>query len=589
MRRRLASWLERPGFRARVVGISVLLCLPALGIGRLADDHMHRARIVGSETLPPGGDPTLELFTFMDGDDAHNDRLVEVGILPWWSAPRIRAAFLRPLSAWTHELDYALWPDAPWAMHLHSLVWLVLVLVLAGVGFRRIHGAGVAAVLALALFALDDVRAAPAAWIANRNALLAVSLGLVTLIGHEAWRRRGWMPGLPLAVLAYAAGLLAGELTLVAFGYLIAFALCLDRGRWTVRLASLLPCAAVTVLWLIVHRTGGFGTYGSDVYVDPGSHPLGYLVAVLERVPILLYALLLELPPADVWAFVPRVGQLIWSAVATLGLVVLAWRLRRLWRERPVARFWGIGMVLGLVPVCASFPMNRLALFAAVGAAGLLAELVCWSGWLTGSTRGGRGRAWGIGGILALHLVVAPLLTPLEIGAFRMAFGVFDEAERQAPRDPAVAGQRLVFVNGVEFTGYVMLLRELDGGVAPRGVSFLGHLESDLSVVRSGPKALTIVPRDGFLSTRGQQLCRSPRSFPFVAGDVVERGGLRAEIDEVTDDGRPARVTFRFQVPLEDPSLRWLVWREGRLQPFDLPAVGDQVRVPPTMPRVTAP
>lgn len=587
MLRRWTGWIAGPRALPRIFALSVGLCLPALGIGWLADDHMHRARILGSETLPPVDDPILDLFVFMDGVDAHNEQLIDVGILPWWAAPGLRATFLRPLTALTHQLDYALWPGSPWAMHLHSLGWLVLTLLAAAVAFRRLHGPGTVAILALALFALDDVRAIPVAWIANRNALIAVCFGLTTLVGHEAWRRRGWTAGLPLAMAAYTAGLLSGELAVVTLGYLLAFALFQDRGRPAARVVSLLPYGVVTGIWLIVHRVLGFGTYGSDVYVDPGSHPLGFARAVVERVPILLQSLFTELPMADIWPFVPGPGQIAWSVLAAALLAAAAWGLRRLWRERPLARFWALGTVVGLVPVCASFPMNRLLLFAAVGGAGLLAEAVSWSGWLDGGAADRRLVRWSVGCVLLLHLVLAPLLTPLQIGAFGMVFGVFDEVERQAPTDEALADQRLVLVNGVEFSGYIKLLRELDGEPGPRAVSWLGHLESDLEVIRTAPDALTIVPRRGFLATRGQQLCRSPRSFPFAAGDVVEVEELRVEIDEVTADGRPARATFRFPVDLEDPSLRWLVWREGRLLPFELPEVGRSVRVPPTMPRVT--
>jgi len=549
---------------------------------------MHRARILGSETLPPVDDPTLDLFVFMDGVQAHNEQLIDVGILPWWAAPGIRATFLRPLTALTHQLDYALWPRTPWAMHLHSLAWMALVLALAAVTYRRLHGPGAVAMLALALFALDDVRAAPVGWIANRNALIAVALGLATLIGHDAWRRRRWSAGLPLALLAFSAGLMAGELAVVALGYLFAFALFLDRGRPATRVASLLPYGAVTAIYLVVHRMLGYGTYGSDVYVDPSSHPLGFARAVLERVPILLQSLLLEFPMADVWAFVPGAGQLGWSIGAAVLLGGLALGLRGLWRERPLARFWAVGTLIGLIPVCASFPMNRLLLFAAVGGAGLLAEGLAWSGWLEGTGGVGRRVHWAAGGLVLLNLVLAPLLTPLQIGALGQVFGIFDEVERQVPVDGGIADQRLVLVNGVEFSGYVKLLRELEGEPGPRAVSWLGHLESDLSVTREDATSLTITPRRGFLATRGQQLCRSPRAFPFAAGDVVEVGELRAEIDEITGDGRPARVTFRFPVELEHPSLRWMVWRGGRLVSFDPPDVGRTVRVPPTLPRVTA-
>jgi hypothetical protein len=52
-----------------------------------------------------------------------------------------------------------------------------------------------------------------------------------------------------------------------------------------------------------------------------------------------------------------------------------------------------------------------------------------------------------------------------------------------------------------------------------------------------------------------------------------------AEVVGLTGDGRPAEVAFRFEVPLEDGSLRWLCYRDGRFVPFALPAVGQSVEL----------
>lgn len=48
----------------------------------------------------------------------------------------------------------------------------------------------------------------------------------------------------------------------------------------------------------------------------------------------------------------------------------------------------------------------------------------------------------------------------------------------------------------------------------------------------------------------------------------------------MTPDGRPFTVRFRFAVPLEDPSLRWLQWKDNRFIPFTPPAVGQTVTLP---------
>jgi hypothetical protein len=50
---------------------------------------------------------------------------------------------------------------------------------------------------------------------------------------------------------------------------------------------------------------------------------------------------------------------------------------------------------------------------------------------------------------------------------------------------------------------------------------------------------------------------------------------MTAEVIAMTGDGRPAEAAFRFDVPLEDPSLEWLCYRGGRFEPFTPPAVGE--------------
>ena len=50
---------------------------------------------------------------------------------------QLKVAFYRPLSSLTHRLDYALFPDAPRLMYLHSIAWLALALHLVARLYRR--------------------------------------------------------------------------------------------------------------------------------------------------------------------------------------------------------------------------------------------------------------------------------------------------------------------------------------------------------------------------------------------------------------------------------------------------------------------
>ena len=60
-------------------------------------------------------------------------------------------------------------------------------------------------------------------------------------------------------------------------------------------------------------------------------------------------------------------------------------------------------------------------------------------------------------------------------------------------------------------------------------------------------------------------------------GQRVELTGMTVTVTALTEDGRPAEAAFRFSVPLEDTSLRWLNWKDDMFQPFAPPAVGETV------------
>jgi hypothetical protein len=46
------------------------------------------------------------------------------------------------------------------------------------------------------------------------------------------------------------------------------------------------------------------------------------------------------------------------------------------------------------------------------------------------------------------------------------------------------------------------------------------------------------------------------------------------------DDIGPTRVEFRFDRPLDDPSLRFLGWLDGGLRRISMPEVGGSVDLP---------
>lgn len=588
MKARFLRILEHPRLSLFAAVLATVLALPVLAYGFLADDWFQRAIILGwlgQLDLPlfvgePAGHPIFTMFEFLENDGAAGKDLVELGLLPWWAAPNIKASFLRPLAASTHVLDYLLWPHSPRLMHLHSLAWMVGCVLTCAALFRRLASLRVAA-LATLLFAVQDHHAGTVLWIANRNALIALVGAAFALLLHDGWRRHGraWQGWLAPVLLALA--LMAGEAALATCAFLFAYAVFLDRGSWHRRAASLLVYVPVLAGWTAWYTCGGYGTTGAQSYVSPTS--LDFLPAVLERLPVLLGGHWAKLP-CDAWIAIPRAGQLTLLGTAVAVVVALALLLAPALRARAEARFWALAMVLAAVPICASFPMDRLLLFVGVAAAGLLAESVAHSGWFQGPMQGSRARRWGLGTLLALHLGLSPLLLPVKIGAFGMAFGVFERAASYAPTDRALEEQHLVWVTGATlFSGFVPVLRAMNDDPAPRGQWTLAHMMTDMDILREDERTLVATAPAGFLATPPEQLVRDVR-IPFELDETKDHAGMLVTVEEVLSDGRPRVVRFVFPTDLDDPSLRWVVWRDTKLHAWDVPRVGETVHVEPSWP-----
>ena len=89
-----------------------------------------------------------------------------------------------------------------------------------------------------------------------------------------------------------------------------------------------------------------------------------------------------------------------------------------------------------------------------------------------------------------------------------------------------------------------------------------------------------IRPAYGYCAWILDQLYRGT-NCPMQAGDEVALRGLTVEVLEVSQAGMPLEARFRFAAPLEDDSLRWLIWRDGDYVDFTPPPIGEHVILHP--------
>jgi hypothetical protein len=584
-RRGIRWFLCHPRLAIMLALVAAALTAPSLRVGWQFDDDFHRITIRGSHKSPDFSGSIWDMFRFVDGDSARTLRMMDYGVLPWWTLPEVKGSFWRPLSIMSHWVDYHFWPNTPELMHAQSILWYALLVIVVTVLYRRMMGPGVVAGLAALMYAVDGTHAMPAAWLANRNALLSGVFGILAVIAHDHWRRRGRIAGAFWAMLCLAASLLSAEAGVGALAYLVAHAVCIDADKRSRRVAVILPYIAILIVWRVIWTLTDHGVGGVGFYIDPVSEPATFLASAVGRIPMLLLGQWAQLPP-DVGVFLQPRGLLIaelFSVAVVVGLIIV---MLPLVRRDAMARFWALGMVLSLPPICATFPLARLLIFTGVGAMGLLAlyfgQVFQFDGQSAPAPGGKRPKRIVALVLAGIHLGVAPMTlamwTAYPMGDPKLTAQLLV----RAPLDASVEQQDLIIVNApsVGHAEYLPILRELNGQSVPRRTRVLAPALPSVTIRRPDERTLVVRPEKGYFAWRFDYLFRSER-HPMPLGYKLKLTGVEVEVTGLLPDGRPAEATFRFAVPLEDPSLRWLQWKQGEFIPFTPPAVGQTVQLAP--------
>ena len=565
---RLAEILEHRQAPWMVIGLAVLLASPSLVTPLVIDDVIFGARAGAWPGWPGLDDSATPFFVFSDGTPEMRAAQLQSGVQSWWAPADFKLALWRPLSEADLRLDFWLWPDHTPLMFVHSLAWFAALLTALWSLYRRLLPRR-AALFALAVYAVDDARGFAHGLLSHRNAVIATLFGVLCVTVYDRWRRDGWAPGAVLAPALLAVGLLGGEMAVSATTVLFAYALFVDRGPR--RILALLPCALVAGAWLVAYKLGGWGAAGGGLYTNPLHDPVRFLGRAVEQAPVLLAGQFGITPSDALMMFLPE-GRAIWWLLGVATLALLGAVCRPLWRDDR-ARFLAASAVLAVLPICGSFANDRLLVFVAVGASGLLGLLFDRA--LLGDTHKL------VGAFVFIHLVKAPLLLPVR----SLAMLGFDQAT--APVEDWVAAQpdvqdRTLVVAGAMADGvplYSMVHLAGDGRPHPAAVRVLWTGIDPVEVERLDERTLRVRPSSGFLTLPMEQMVRSP-SIPFQEGDVVDLGDVQVTVTEVRA-GRAFQAELRFEAPLEDE--RWL-WTRLDMVPggWTPPAIGE-TRIEPML------
>jgi len=569
-------------YRAAII-VGVLLTLPALFTGFALDDHLLRLTALGYPAfIEPR--PAHDLFRFFDNSPASWDAVADrLGL--WSLPPHFQYSLLRPLASLTHALDFALWPQQAWLMHAQSLLWYGLLIGLVGALYRNFIGSGWIAAAATMLFAIDDAHGTAAGWLSNRHALIAACLSCIALAVHDRCRRDGWKPGAWVGPIGFALALAASESALALLGYLIAYAVIFDSSDTAGRIRSILPYLAVVVAWEATRRMLGYGIDAWPGHPDLIADLPAAISALVAHLPVLALAQL-GLPIVEFHSLLPRWAAALHVLFGVAALAATVYVLLPLLRTHRVARFFGAGALLSLVPLTLAPPSDRLLLLSGIGAMGLVAQFVAA---IVQTARAGRldslrrrvlllFSAW-----MVLHLILAPLLLPVRSLTPWLLQRASATAGATLPADTKVSEQQLVIVNAPDLldSAFVLLGRAALGSGFPASARILAITDAPVSIQRDGADAVVVTAEIGLPRVPTAPAQRPPQaaSRPSLAvGDRVTVGGFVADIEAIDALG-PTKIRFRFDVPCDNESLRWVAWNGTEFEPFTVPEIGAKIVV----------
>ncbi len=555
------GWLTFPVATWIALLIGVVVSVPTLYEGLLLDDYHHLNRAAAAHSTSQA----LDLFRFLPGTGDTTEQAVRGGPFPWWTNPALKHAFWRPLSSALIRADVLAFGRSIWLHHLHSAIWFLVVIAAVSSLLRRTLPGTIGAATLL-LFAIDDVHWMPVSWLAQRNTLVAAAPAFFALAAHVEWRERGWWPGLPLSLIGLAIGLAGGESALGVACLVMAYQIFADPRPVRARVLGLVPMALLCAFYVGLYEARGYGTRGSGVYLDPFTSTGAFLTALPERLMAMVAALLAAVP-AD---FHPRRFQIVGGSMAALLAAVM---LRRAWTgldhaERRHVRWILIGASWSLVLLATTLPHDRILLVPSVGASVLVAVLLR-HGWRS-SYRFDRAIAYGL---LILHV-------PLALYGWVHRHGVFLRAGPRAEEvvlapDLPMGDRRVVLLVAPDLgmTLYGPSMRQFEGAPPARSWWILSAAPYDHRLTRTAPETIELEVVGGrLLTTPLERLFRSPQPA-LGTGTRVRLDGCVVRVLDADALGA-TRVAFRFAVPLDDPSLLVLEWRDGRLQPAELPPIG---------------
>jgi hypothetical protein len=539
---------RRRAVLAGVVALVAFVQLPAVTAPFATDDYDQAAMTAGEY---PGHRGPFNLYDFID--DSNRAEILERGIFPWFTSPKLFIRFLRPLSSALLSADHRLFGNHALPTHVHSLLWWLAACAAVFALLRQCFSVRVAC-LGTGVFAMAPCHSLPLVWLANREALVSSALGTIALAAYARFRedprvRRGFV-----AFGLFTVALLAGEYSLGFTGYVLAIELLRPHESIGAR-ARRIACFALPLAgYVAAHTILGYGAFGAVYYRDPLHDLPNFLRGSPHRLAVLV--LLAWLGDGDLrWAPLPAwAPPVIAIGLALLVAVPIARTFRALDVEkRRRAQWLLVGSLISLFPALSVDPSARTLGVSMVGVSAVVA-LIVDRAWFPEAPAARSGPA-DLTEIVALglafiHLMLAPVDTWLTNRYSARMTRMFN-ARAAWVRDHADGRDTIVALRADSFLLSMPLIfrnrvrwRLLTLG-SPRSL-----------VLRTGDRSIEMISNPEPLMLDGLQV--KFRSELLREGEVIEVPGMRATVLKTDLDGAPQRIRFEFDRGLDDPSMFWV-------------------------------
>jgi hypothetical protein len=528
----------------------------------MADDFMQLGILEGvspSTWLGP-----MDVYTLADGDPVHMRTLKDTGAFQWSWDPGFKAKFFRPLSAFLLIIDHAIFGLNPLRYSIHNLLWFFSLIIAVGFLMQRAVPGRISS-LAIVIFSISGIHWYVVYWTAARHIIVAASIGLWSLLAYTKWREQGWKKGRIISIPGILLSLLAGEAALGVLAYFFAYELLSTDNVLKRKLKNLLPFIILTVAYLIVYKSLGYGAYEGSGYLNPTSVPLQFLLAFPGRF-LALAGTMIAGGHADLWMFPSIRFYIVLIGILIIILLFIVFKKASSFasaKEKKSVRWMLLGSVISLIPFSAASPGARCLVVPFVGGA-VIISFVLYYWWMF--IRKLPGLKPGFPGIfcwllLFIHFVFAPIQRFVGPGFAKQVFAnrlksVLEKAEFNHQQPP----QKIVFLNVPDFSIglHSYYYRKLNREPMPESWWVLSWENCHHRVYRSGTNSFELELINGSIN----------RSF-LKKGTVIKLTGMEVTVLKADKEGANC-IEFRFDRSLDDPSLQFLAWIDGRLKAVHL-------------------